>query len=569
MLQKLTIQNYALISRLEIDFPSGFSVITGETGAGKSILLGALSLILGQRADAKSIKQNEDKCLIEGVFDISSYRLEPLFAEKEWEYDAKQCILRREIWASGKSRAFINDVPAGLNDLKELGAYLIDIHSQHQNLLLADNHFQLQVLDVLAKNKDLKNEYALIYKEYIQTARALQELKEKTAIRKTEEDYLRFQFNQLDEARLQAGEQDSLEQEAETLSHAEEIKSGLFRLGQLFSAETTGIVPALKESLNQAQLLRKIYPVSETISERIETAYLDLKDLAMDIHLRQENLEFNPERLQEINNRLNLIYSLQQKHRLGSVEDLIALRNDLGKQIQEIDSSDEALNAMEKTLFQQFNQSKQLAEMLSKTRKGAASALENQLVEQVAILGMPNMRFAVEITPKEHPGADGLDDVVYLFSANKNVALKPVSQTASGGEISRLMLGIKALIAGATTLPAIVFDEIDTGVSGEIADKMGTIMYRMGENMQVLTITHLPQIAAKGSAHFFVYKDENTLLTETRICRLSQEERIQAIAHLLSGAQLTAAAIENAKELLKTQDEKDVERKTRDTNNRE
>jgi DNA repair protein RecN (Recombination protein N) len=562
MLQTLTIQNYALISRMEINFPSGFSVITGETGAGKSILLGALSLILGQRADAKSIKQNEDKCLIEGVFDISSYPLEPLFVEKEWEYDAKQCILRREIWASGKSRAFINDVPVGLSDLKELGAYLIDIHSQHQNLLLSDNHFQLQVLDVLAKNRELKNEYVLIYKEYIRTGKELQELKEKITIRKTEEDYLRFQFNQLDEARLQVGEQDSLEQEAATLSHAEEIKSGLFRLEQLLSAEMTGIVPALKESLNQAQLLQKIYPASETISERIETAYLDLKDLAMDIQHRQEKLEFNPERLQEINHRLNLVYSLQQKHRLSSVEDLIALRNDLGKQIQEIDSSDERLDAMEKDLRQRFNQLKQLAETLSQTRKEAASILENQLVEQVAILGMPHMRFAVEITTKDHPGADGLDDVAYLFSANKNVALKPVSQTASGGEISRLMLGIKALIAGATTLPVVVFDEIDAGVSGETADKMGAIMHRMGGNMQVITITHLPQIAAKGNAQFFVYKDENKLLTETHIRRLSQEERIQAIAHLLSGAQLTPAAIENAKELLKVQEERYTEHKT-------
>jgi DNA repair protein RecN (Recombination protein N) len=551
MLQSLTIQNYALISQLEIDFSAGFSVITGETGAGKSIILGALSLILGQRADAKFIKQNEDKCLIEGVFDISSYHLKSFFAEKDWEYDSQTCILRREIWSSGKSRAFINDSPAGLNDLKELGVFLIDIHSQHQNLLLADNHFQLQVLDVLAKNRELKNEYLSTYKTYIFIRKQVKELKEKIETQRIEEDYIRFQFKQLNDARLQAGEQAILEQEAELLSNMEEIKSGLYRIEQLLSTDETGIVSSLKESFNQAQSLLKIYAASKDISERIQSAYLDLKDLATEISSLQENLEFNPERLQEVNMRLDSIYSLQQKHRLITVEELINLRDNLGEQIRKIDNYDEELAKLEKEATDSYAQVLQLAGKLSKTRQEAALFLEKQLIEKVGNLGMPNMRFAVDLSSKEPPDSTGKDEVIYLFSANKNGELKPVAQTASGGEISRLMLGVKALIAGTMALPTIIFDEIDTGVSGEIADKMGDIMRQMGDNMQVIAISHLPQIAAKGESQFRVYKEENNDLTETRISRLSEEERIKEIAQMLSGAKLTDAAIENAKELLK------------------
>jgi DNA repair protein RecN (Recombination protein N) len=551
MLKSLTIRNYALISQLEIDFPAGFSVITGETGAGKSIILGALSLILGQRADAKAIKQNADKCLIEGVFDVSSYQLESFFAEHDLIDDAQTCILRREIWASGKSRAFINDSPAGLNDLKELGAFLIDIHSQHQNLLLADNHFQLQVLDVLALNKDLKNEYITAYKKYVSLGKQLRALKEKIRDQGAEEEYIRFQFKQLEDARLQIGEQAGLEQEAETLAHIEEIKSGLYRIGQLLSSDGTGIVVSLKESLNAVQTLRKVYTAIDEIAERIESAYLDLKDLAMEINFRQESLEYNPERLLEITTRLDLIYSLQQKHRLDSVESLIELRDKLDRQIREIDHYDEELAALEKETATAYTKVLQMADSLSETRKEAATLLEKQLVEKISLLGMPNMRFSAQIASKEHPDASGNDDVVYLFSANKNGELKPVAQTASGGEISRLMLGIKALIAGAMALPTIIFDEIDTGVSGEIADKMGDIMHGMGNLMQVIAISHLPQIAAKGESQFRVYKEENNDLAETRICRLSKEERIKDIAQMLSGAKLTEAAIENAKELLK------------------
>jgi DNA repair protein RecN (Recombination protein N) len=551
MLQSLTIQNYALISQLEINFPAGFSVITGETGAGKSIILGALGLILGQRADAKSIQQGKEKCLIEGVFDISSYQLEAFFSEKEWEYDAQTCILRREIWASGKSRAFINDSPAGLTDLKELGAFLIDIHSQHQNLLLADNHFQLQVLDVLAQNNDLKNDYLSAYREYTAIGKKLKDLKEKAGAQRTEEDYLRFQFKQLDEARLQAGEQAALEQEAGMLSNMEEIKSGLYRIEQLLSADETGVVSSLKDALNQAQVLQKIYAASEEIPERIQVAYLDLKDLLREITSRQEALEFNPERLQEVNTRLDLIYSLQQKHRLDSIEKLIELHGELDKQIREIDHYDEELAQLEKIRTVACEKVRQLAGTLSQIRQEASKRLETQLVEKVSLLGMPHIRFTIRLLPKEHPDSTGQDEVVYLFSANKNGELKPVAQTASGGEISRLMLGIKALIAGAMALPSIIFDEIDTGVSGEIADKMGDVMREMGKIMQVIVISHLPQIAAKGKSQFLVYKEEHNKLTESRIRRLSEEERIKEIAQMLSGSKLTDAAIENAKELLK------------------
>jgi DNA repair protein RecN (Recombination protein N) len=535
---------------LEIDFSPGFSVMTGETGAGKSIILGALSLILGQRADAKAIKQGENKCTIEGIFTISSYQLETFFLERDLEYDAQQCILRREISSSGKSRAFINDSPVGLNDLKELGAFLIDIHSQHQNLLLADNHFQLQVLDVLAKNRDLKNEYQAAYKDYQAINKQLKALRETIANQKTEEDYLRFQFNQLEEARLQPGEQVLLEQELETLSHLEEIKSGLYRIEELLASEDNGAIASLKNSLTLSQSLQKVYGKAEEISERIQTAYIDLKELAREISLRQENMEFNPERLQTVSERLDLIYSLQQKHKLDSVEQLIELRENLDLQLQAIDHSDEALAKLEKESALSQEQMMQRASALSKTRKEASGLLEQQLVEKISVLGMPYMRFVSEITAKEHPDVSGMDEVVYLFSANKNSALNPVAQTASGGEISRLMLGIKALIAGAMALPTIIFDEIDTGVSGEIADKMGDIMHRMGAAMQVIAITHLPQIAAKGESHFFVYKEETRDLTETYIRRLSPEERIKEIAQMLSGSELTGAAIENAKELL-------------------
>ncbi|MDR0863608.1 MAG: DNA repair protein RecN [Candidatus Symbiothrix sp.] len=551
MLKRLTIQNYALISNLEIEFSQGFSVITGETGAGKSIIIGALSLILGQRADAKSIQQGKDKCSIEGLFDISSYGLEAFFNERDLDYDTQNCILRREIWSSGKSRAFINDSPVSLTDLKELGTFLIDIHSQHQNLLLGDNRFQLQVLDVLAGNKNLREEYTTHYREFLSIGKQLKELKEKASEQAGEQDYLRFQFQQLEEAKLKPAEQTELEEELRILSNMEELKNGLYAIEHLLSDDNKGVVVSLKESLNLAQSLQKIYAPSGEIIERVQTAYLDLKDLSLEISRQSEKLELDPERLQWINERLDLIYSLQQKHKTGSVEALISLRDNLEAQLQEIENYDDEIAKLQKLLDASRQRVTELSGKVSTTRKKAAVYLEKQLVDQVSVLGMPYMQFSCRIMTKESPDATGIDDVGFLFTANKNGELKAVAQTASGGEISRLMLGIKSLIAGATALPTIIFDEIDTGVSGEIADKMGDIMHRMGEVMQVIAITHLPQIAAKGDSQFFVYKEEEGDFTETHIRRLSTEERIKEIAQMLSGSELTSAAIENAKELLK------------------
>jgi DNA repair protein RecN (Recombination protein N) len=550
MLQSFTVQNFALISNLEINFSDGFSVITGETGAGKSIILGALSLILGQRADAKAIRHGSDKCLIEGVFDISAYKLEQFFKEKDLEYDEHYCILRREIYSSGKSRSFINDSPVTLNDLKELGASLIDIHSQHQNLLLADNHFQLQVLDVMAGNRDLKNEYCAEYKNYVFLNKQVAELKENIAKKQTEEDYIKFQFNQLDEANLKAGEQASLEAEQETLLHVEEIKSALYRIENLLSADDSNVVSTLKEALTAAQNLHRIYAPADEIAERLKSAYLDMKDLAPEISARQENLEYQPKRLQEVTERLDLIYSLQQKHRLASVEALIELRDCLESQLNTINSFGELLEKLEKDRKDSFLKVEKLAGLLSDTRKKSALLLERQLIETVSQTGMPTMRFTVDFSVKTQPDTTGKDDVTFMFSANKNSELRPVANIASGGEISRLMLGVKALIAGAMSLPSIIFDEIDTGVSGEIADKMGSILHEMGKTMQVIAITHLPQIAARGNFQYLVYKEEYNNFTETRIRLLSEEERVTEIARILSGANLTDAALANAKSLL-------------------
>jgi DNA repair protein RecN (Recombination protein N) len=550
MLKTLTIQNYALISKLEIDFPQGMSVITGETGAGKSIIIGALSLILGQRADARAIKQDEDKCLIEGLFDISSYGLEAFFADRDLEYDAHNCLLRREIWRSGKSRAFINDTPVGLNELKDLGAFLIDIHSQHQNLLLADNKFQLQVVDLMANNQALRKTYREAYQHCVSARKQFQELAEKARAHSSEQEYLHFRFQQLDDAKLKAGEQAELEAEAGRLSHIEEIKNGLYAVENALSSDDKGIIGSLKEALNTLQAIHRLYPAAGETAERLQTAYLDLKDLLLDISNQQEKLYLDPERLQWANERLDLLYSLQQKYKAASIDELITLRDSLKAQLEEIENYDEALAQSRREWEEAEKTALHFAHELTETRRQAAARLEQQLVAQVSVLGMPYMQFICAITAKSTPDSTGIDDVAFLFSANRNIPVKPVAQIASGGEISRLMLGIKESIVGTMALPAIIFDEIDTGVSGEVADKMGGIMHRMSHTMQVIAITHLPQIAARGDSHFFVYKEEEDV-TETHIRRLSPEERIKEIAQMLSGSELTDAAIANAKELLK------------------
>ena len=550
MLKSLFIQNFVLIDSLDICFNPGFSVITGETGAGKSIILGALSLVLGQRADGKSIKQGADKCVIEAIFDVSKYQLEPFFLGNDLEYDPESCILRRELYASGKSRAFVNDSPVPLAILKELGTKLIDIHSQHQNLLLGDNRFQLRVVDVMAENEILLILYKKEYTRYQGLRKALSALKERAAQSKQEEDYIRFQLDQLEEANLQPNEQEELEQEQETLSHAEEIKSSLYRVSSCLDGEEQGVVSLLKESLSSMDALERYFPRAKEIVERLRSAYIDLNDLASEMEGMIEDVEFNPDRLAWVNERLDTLYALQQKHRVSSVDDLIALRDQFRAQLTDIESFDEQIAALEKQVQDAYKELLQQAAVLSEQRKVAAVAFAQQLVQMVAPLGMPHTRFQVEVVPRKEPESDGMDEIRFLFSANKSMALQPVAQTASGGEISRLMLCIKAMIAGFTALPTIIFDEVDTGVSGDIADKMGHIMQDLGSKMQVFAITHLPQIAAQGEAHYFVYKEDVKDRTLTRIRPLDKEERIREVARMLSGSALTEASLANAKDLL-------------------
>lgn len=553
MLRTLYIQNYALIEKLDIDFETGFSVITGETGAGKSIILGAIGLLLGQRADVKAIRQGETKCVIEARFVISAYGLEAFFEENELEYE-EECILRRELYASGKSRAFINDTPASLTQMRELGEQLIDVHSQHQNLLLNKEGFQLNVLDILAHNEEAVDAYRELYNEWKRLDKELNDLVVQAGQNKADEDYIRFQLEQLQEARLTEGEQEELEQEAETLSHAEEIKAGLYRVEQTLAADEGGLLPAMKDSLNTLQALQKIYPPAGELAGRMESVYIELKDIVQETSSQGEGVEFNPVRLDEVNERLNLIYSLQQKHRVQTVGELIALADEYAERLAAITSYDDQIAELASRRDELYNKVKKQASVLTEARTLAARQVEKQMGERLVPLGMPNVRFQVEMGLKKEPGVQGEDTVNFLFSANKNGALQSISSVASGGEIARVMLSIKAMIAGAVKLPTIVFDEIDTGVSGEIADRMADIMQEMGEqNRQVISITHLPQIASRGRAHYKVYKKDSDTETNSHIRRLTGEERVEEIAHMLSGATLTEAALSNAKALLGVQ----------------
>lgn len=550
MLRSLYIQNYALIEKLDIDFYSGFSVITGETGAGKSIILGAIGLLLGQRADVKAIRAGASKCVIEAHFDISAYGMQPFFEENELEYE-EECILRREVSASGKSRAFINDTPASLSQMKELGELLIDVHSQHQNLLLNKEGFQLNVLDLLSHNEEALTVYQGIYREWKQAQQDLESLIAQATQDRADEDYLRFQLEQLDDARLSAGEQEELEQEAETLSHAEDIKAGLYRVGQTLYSDEGGLLSGLKECLNTMQSLQDVYPVAGELAERLESSYIELKDVSQEISDKEEEVEFNPQRLDEVNERLNLIYTLQQKHRVSTVDELLALSEEYAAKLSAITSFDADIEALKERCDALFNQVKEQAAVLTKARIAAAREVERQMAARLVPLGMPNVRFLVEMGSRKEPGVHGTDTVNFLFSANKNGTLQNISSVASGGEIARVMLSVKAMIAGAVKLPTIVFDEIDTGVSGEIADRMADIMQEMGDcNRQVISITHLPQIAARGRAHYKVYKQDNETETNSHICRLTDEERVEELAHMLSGATLTEAALNNARALL-------------------
>lgn len=539
-----------MIDELHIRFDEGFSVVTGETGAGKSIILGALALVLGQRADSKSIQSGADKCVVEAVFNVSAYRLEDFFRSHDLEYDAESCILRRELMSSGKSRAFINDTPAALSVVKALGDWLIDVHSQHQNLLLADTQFQMNVVDIMAKTESLLVAYRREYERYQDAVRQLEELEALAAKSRQDEDYLRFQVEELRAAQLTAGEQEELEAELETLSHTEEIKSALYKVTDNLIGEERGVVQQLKEALHDVEALEAYFPKAKDFADRLRSAWTDMADLASETDVLKEDVEFDPNRLEWVNERLNTIYSLQQKHRVPSVEELLAIQQQLTTQLSAIDLFDEQMETLTKQRETIYEALMVQAGALTARRHEAATEIEQQLVDRMVLLGIPNTRFRIELWPKEKPSADGMDEVCFLFSANKNEALKPVAQTASGGEISRLMLCIKAMIAGFAALPAIIFDEIDTGVSGEIADKMADIMQDLGQKMQVITITHLPQIAAKGRAHYFVYKEDTAERTLTRIRRLTTGERVNEVARMLSGSSLTEAAVANAKALL-------------------
>lgn len=550
MIQSLTIDNYALIDHLVFTPTQGLTVITGETGAGKSIIMGALGLILGQRADAKAVRTGAGKCVIEATFNISQYGLQEFFEQNDLDYDPTNTILRREIQATGKSRAFVNDSPVQLSLLKQLGDALIDIHSQHQNLLISKDTYQQDVVDTLAGNTDELATYTQHYRTLTQLRKQLKDLRDEVARNQQEADYIRFQFNQLDEANLQAGEQEELESEQELLSHAEEIKSSLCTIAGTMNGDGENLLGSLKQLCQEAKNLAHIYPAIQEIAERMESDYIDLKDIADDVEGQSDQVNFDPERFAFVEERLSQLFSLMKKHNCDTVAQLISLRDELGEKMLLIDNSDEAVSELEQKLKAETDSTRKAAAALTASRKKAAKLFEKALVEKAAYLGMPNIRFEVSIEPRADFSASGADQIQFLFSANKNQPLKPCGDIASGGEISRLMLSIKALVAQAKTLPTIIFDEIDTGVSGDIADRMGQVMKQLSQHLQVVTITHLPQVAGKGDAHFLVYKEDSENDTTTHIVELSGNERLNEVARMLSGSTITEQAIENARILI-------------------
>ncbi len=559
MIRHLHIENYALIEHLDIDFNEGFSVITGETGAGKSIIIGAIGLILGQRADSRSLKTGTPRCVVEITFDISNYQLDTFFKENDFDFDGKECMIRRELTSAGKSRAFINDTPASLAQLKELGEQLIDIHSQHKNLLLGKEDFQLSILDILAEHQALLSTYQQEYTAYRQLNKQLEEAQEEVRSNKEDEDYLRFQVDQLADAQLKEGEQEELEEESETLEHAEEIKSSLYAAANHLQSSTDGtdVLGLLKQSISELHSISSVYSSADELVERIDSCYIELKDVANELESQAEDVEYNPRRLEQVNDRLSTIYTLQKKHGMGTVEELLTLQASLEEKLMRITHSDDFIEELHQKMEAQKEKVLTLAKQLSKKRKEVAKKVEKEMEERLFPLGMPNVQFKCSIVA--NPSAltsTGFDQVQFLFNANKSGELKPVSQIASGGEIARVMLSLKALIAGAVKLPTIIFDEIDTGVSGSIAEKMARIMKEMGDqNRQVISITHLPQIAALGSHHYKVYKEDTSDATLSHIIPLDNEQRVEEIAHMLSGEQLTQAALDNAQELLKMSEE--------------
>ena len=555
MLRTLHIQHYALIDQLDIDFQTGFSVVTGETGAGKSIILGAMGLLAGERADTRSIKEGESRCVVEAEFDLSGHNLATFFEENDIEYDEGQCIVRRELTATGKSRAFVNDSPASVAQLKELGERLIDIHSQHQNLLLRREDFQLSVLDTLSANQETLGSYQQLYKDFRTTERELEEARKAMREDQSEQDYLQYQYNQLEEANLRAGEQEELETLRQTLEHAEDIKASLYQTNELLQGDERGIVSLLRETQRQLNSIANVFPQAEELAKRTESCYIELRDIASETEDAAENVDYDPELLARTNERLDLIYELEQKHHTDNVQDLMDILADLEKRLGKMENRDEQIKELEQRLDKQRTELTQLAAQLTALRQEAGKRLKQEMSQRLQLLGMPNGQFEVDITPLAELSQTGKDKVVFLFSANTGGQPQPIAHVASGGEIARVMLALKAILAEATLLPTIVFDEIDTGVSGHIAESMALLMRDMGRkpHRQVISITHLPQIAALGTQHYRVYKKEESGETTTHIAQLSEEERVQEIAHMLSGSTLTEAAIENARALLSQQ----------------
>ena len=550
MIRHLYIRNFTIIEELDIDLFPGFSVITGETGAGKSIVLGAIGLLKGQRADSKMIRHGADRCVVEAHFDLSKYDMQAFFTDNDIDYDAADCIVRREITSAGKSRAFINDTPVSLAILKELGESLIDVHSQHQNLLLGRQDFQLSVVDIIADSHKELADYREAYALMKDRERELKRVKEEIETNRSKADFMQYQYDELDAAKLIDGEQDELEQKAERMSHSEEIKTALYEADNSLSADDTGAITLLRSARSALNQVEKVLPIAGELAARMDSAYIELKDIAQEISGQLEEVDFNPADLDSVNNRLDKIYSLEKKYHVESVGELIALRDELERQLGDIENTDERLNELQAAVDKATAKCRKLADILSGKRKKSSKAIQTEVMDRLVSLGMPNVRFEIQIT-QDNLSANGQDTIDFLFSANKNGTLQQVAQVASGGEIARLMLSLKAMISGAVKLPTIIFDEIDTGVSGKIAEKMAQIMKEMGDcERQVISITHLPQIAALGSTHYKVFKEDTADGTVSRMQLLTDDERINEIAQVLSGSNITEAAISNAKALL-------------------
>lgn len=550
MLKQLYIRNFTLIDELDIKLYPGFSVITGETGAGKSIILGAIGLLLGNRADSKAIKSGKERCVIEAHFDLSRYDMKGFFDDNDIDFDAEDTIIRRELTSAGKSRAFINDTPVPLTKMRELGEQLVDIHSQHQNLLLQKEDFQLNVVDILAQDAEHIKAYQAVYQQYRSALSRMEQLKQELIKNRENEEFMRFQHKELDEAHLEPGELEQLEQESDILNHSEEIKSALYEADHSLSDDEGSILQLLRNASYSISNIREIYPEVAELSDRLDSSYIELKDIAQEISSSLDRIDFDPARLEQLNTRLDQLNTLLQKFHVETVEELIETRDLLAQQLEHIDNGNEDIEILQKEVDQKLIKAMSAAHSLSSLRKKVAKSIETEMKNRLVPLGIPNVRFEIEFAEKPLC-RDGADKVSFLFSANRSTPLQPISQVASGGEIARVMLSLKAMISGAVKLPTIIFDEIDTGVSGKIAEKMAEIMTEMGnQNRQVISITHLPQIAAMGSHHYKVMKEETQTGTISQMRELTSEQRVEEIAQMLSGSDISQAALANAKELI-------------------